>query len=135
MAEDSRLQVAQEFFQRYFSGDVPKAREFLDEHVVYRVPGGHRPAGDFVGIDAVAAHLHEFSTLLQSPIDLLQWEDWMAGVDYVAGLASVHLQREGVNLDLELVMVVRVSDEGKIREMQAFFNDQGDFDRFFADAR
>jgi ketosteroid isomerase-like protein len=133
MTEDSRLRVTQEFFQQYFAGEVGRARELLDEHVVYRVPGAHRPSGDFVGIDAVTKHLSEFRSLLESPVDVLQWKDWMAGVDYVAGLASIHLQREGMNLDLELVIVVRVSDEGKLREIQAFFNDQADFDLLFAD--
>ena len=38
-----------------------------------------------------------------------------------------------MNLEFQLVMVVRVSDDGKIREIEAFFNDQADFDRLFAD--
>ena len=133
MTEDSRIRVAQQFFQRYFSGDVTRARDLLDDQVVFHVPGRHKPAGDFVGIDAVTNHLNEFGALLESPVDVLQWEDWMAGVDYVAGLASIHLQREAMNLDFHLVMVVKVSEAGKIREIQAFFNDQADFDRLFAD--
>jgi ketosteroid isomerase-like protein len=133
MTEDSRIRIAQEFFQRYFGGEVTRARDLLDEQVVYHVPGSHKPAGAFVGIDAVTDHLNEFRALLQSPVDLLQWEDWMAGVNYVAGLASVHLQRQAMNLEVQLVMVVKVSEGGKIREIQAFFNDQADFERLFAD--
>jgi len=133
MAEDSRVRIAQEFFQQYFGGDVARARELLDEQAVYRVPGAHRPAGEFVGADAVAGHLRQFRALIADPVDVLQWEDWMAGVDYVSGLASIHLQREGMELDFELVVVVRVTDAGKIREILAFYNDEADLDRLFAD--
>jgi ketosteroid isomerase-like protein len=132
MAEDSRIQVAQEFFQRYFSGDVARASELLDDQVVYRVPGLRKPAGVFVGAEAVVRHIRNFLALLESPVDVLKWEDWMAGADYVAGLASIHLQREGVNIEPRLVWVVTVA-KGKIREIEIFYNDEPAIDRLFAD--
>jgi ketosteroid isomerase-like protein len=134
MAEDARVRVAQEFFQRYFSGDVDRARELLGEDVVYRAPGSHRLSGVFTGTEAVVEHLREFLVVQESPIDVLKWEDWMAGVDYVAALVSVHLQREGIYLEFRLVIVVLVSDAGKIREIDLFYDDQAGFERLFADA-
>jgi uncharacterized protein len=132
MAEDSRIRVAQEFFQRYLGGDVTRASALLDDQVVYHVPGSHRPAGVFTGAEAVVNHIRDLLALIESPIDVLQWQDWMAGVDYVAGLASIHLQRKGVNVGLRIVWVLRV-EEGKIREIEAFYNDEAAIDRLFAD--
>jgi len=133
MTEDSRIRIAQEFFQRYIGGDAARARELLDEDVVYHVPGSHKPAGEYVGVSSVIDHFRDFRALIESPVDVLQWEDWMAGVDYVAGLASIHVQRAGMELNFRMVMVVRVTEEGKIREIEAFNDHQGDFDRLFAD--
>ena len=132
---DSRVTVVQEFFQKFFGGNVSAACDLLDPHVVDVVPGTHAPSGVFQGAQAVAAHLSTFLRLTEDPVDVLQWEDWMAGVDNVAGLAKIHLQREGQRHDFRVIFLVSVSEGGGrqlISRIESFYSDQAAFDRFFS---
>src|ERR1700722_8074413 len=130
---DSRVTVAQDFFQELFGGNVAAARDLLDPQVVDVVPGTHAPSGVFQGVDAVTAHLSTFLRLTEDPIDLLEWEDWMAGVDNVAGLAKIHLQRDGQQHDFRVIFLVTVTEDGgRISRIESFYSDQAAFDRFFS---
>jgi ketosteroid isomerase-like protein len=132
---DSRVTVAQEFFQKFFGGDVSAACELLDPHVVDVVPGTHALSGVFQGARAVAAHLSTFLRLTEDPIDVLKWEDWMAGVDNVAALAQIHLQREGQQHDFRVIFLVALTEHDgglRISRIESFYSDQAAFDRFFS---
>jgi ketosteroid isomerase-like protein len=132
---DSRITVAQDFFQKVFGGDVSAACDLLDPQVVDIVPGASAPSGVFRGVQAVAAHLSNLLRLTEDPIDVLKWEDWMAGVDNVAGLANIHLQREGQQHDFRVIFLVSVTDDGgeqRISRIESFYRDQAALDRFFS---
>lgn len=132
---DPRVTVAADFFRRLFGGNVSGACELLDPEVVEVVPGTHAAAGVFHGVQAVAAHLSTFLRLAEDPIDVIEWEDWMAGVDNVAGLANIHLQREAQQHDFRLIYLVSVTeDDGRhrISRIEVFFSDEAAFDRFFS---
>jgi ketosteroid isomerase-like protein len=132
---DSRVTVAQDFFQKLFGGDVSAACDLLDPHVVDVVPGSHAPSGIFEGVQAVTKHLSTFLRLTEDPIDLLKWEDWLAGVDNVAGLAKIHLQREGQEHDFRVIFLVTVAEDHgrhRISRIESFYSDQAAFNRFFA---
>ena len=107
---DPRVTVAQEFFQKLFGGDFSAARDLLDPQVVDVVPGRHPPSGVFQGVEAVATHLSTFLQLTEDPIDVLKWEDWMAGVDNVAGLAKIHLQRLGQQHEFRVIFLISVTE-------------------------
>ncbi len=135
MMPDSRVTVAMDFFQKVFGGDVEAASNLLDPQVVDVVPGAHAPSGVFRGARAVAAHLSTFLRLAEDPIDVLQWEDWMAGVDNVAGLAKIHLQREGQQHDFRVIFLVSVTEQDglhRISRIESFYSDQAALDRFFS---
>ena len=132
---DARVKVAEDFFQRFFGGDVSAAAELLDPQVIDVVPGTHPGSGVFQGAHDVAAHLSLFLRLVEDPVDVLQWEDWMAGVDNVAGLAKIHLQREGQQHDFRVIFLVSVTDndgQHRISRIESFFSDQAALDRFFS---
>ena len=132
---DSRITVAVDFFQKFFGGDVSAACELLDPQVVDVVPGRQAASGVFRGVQAVAAHLSTFLRLTEDPIDVLKWEDWMAGVDNVAGLAKIHLQRQGQQHDFRVIFLVSVTDDDgpqRISRIESFYSDQAAFDRFFS---
>jgi ketosteroid isomerase-like protein len=132
---DPRVAVAQDFFQKFFGGDVGAACELLDPHVVDVVPGTHATSGVFTGAQDVAKHLSTFLRLTEDPIDVLQWEDWLAGVDNVAGLVRIHLQREGQQSEFRVIFLVTVTggDERlRISRIESFYSDQAAFDRFFS---
>jgi ketosteroid isomerase-like protein len=132
---DPRVTVAQDFFQKLFGGDVAAACDLLDPQVVDVVPGNHPPSGVFQGVKAVAAHLSTFLQLTEDPIDVLEWEDWMAGVDNVAGLAKIHLQRGGQQHDFRVIFLVSVTEGAgprRISRIESFYSDEVAFDRFFS---
>ena len=132
---DSRVTAVQDFFQKFFGGNVSAAYDLLDPHVVDVVPGTHGPSGVFQGAQAVAAHLSTFLRLTEDPIDVLKWEDWMAGVDNVAALAKIHLQREGQQHDFRVIFLVAVTEHDgrhRISRIESFYSDQAAFDRFFS---
>jgi ketosteroid isomerase-like protein len=132
---DPRVMVAEEFFQRLFAGDVSAASDLLDPQVVEVVPGIHPGSGVFQGAHDVAAHLSLFLRLVEDPVDVLQWADWMAGVDNVAGLAKIHLQREGQQHNFRVIFLLSVTDndgQHRISRIESFFSDQSALDRFFS---
>jgi ketosteroid isomerase-like protein len=132
---DPRIRLAADFFQKYFAGDVGAACELLDPNVVYLVPGKNPASGTFHGISGVAKHLATFLRLTEDPIDVLQWEDWMGGVDHTAGLARIHLQRAAQQEDFRLIFLLSVTgDEARqrISRIEAFVSDEAAFDRFLS---
>jgi ketosteroid isomerase-like protein len=132
---DPRVTVAVDFFQKFFGGNVPAAYDLLDPQVVDVEPGTHAPSGVFQGAQAVAAHLSTFLRLTEDPIDVLKWEDWLAGVDNVAGLAKIHLQREGQQHDFRVIFLLSVTERDgrhRISRIESFYSDQAAFDRFFS---
>src|SRR5580704_5023968 len=132
---DSRVTVAMDFFQKLFGGNISSACDLLDPQVVDVVPGTHAASGVFQGAQAVAAHLSTFLRLTEDPIDVLKWEDWMAGVDNVAGLAKIHLQRAGQQHDFRVIFLISVTGADvrhRISRIESFFSDQAAFDRFFS---
>jgi len=131
----SRVTVAVHFFQKLFGGNVSEACDLLDPQVVEVVPGTHAASGVYNGVQAVAAHLSTFLRLTEDPIDVIKWEDWMAGVDNVAGLARIHLQRERLQHDFRVLFLVSVTEDGglhRISRIEVFFSDEAAFDRFFS---
>jgi ketosteroid isomerase-like protein len=132
---DSRVTVAADFFQKFFGGNVSAACELLDPTAAYVVPGTEAASGVFQGVPEVAEHLAAFLRLLEGPVDVLQWEDWMAGVDNVAGLAKIHLERDGQQHDFRVIHLVSVAEDTgahRISRIEAFYSDQAAFDRFFS---
>jgi ketosteroid isomerase-like protein len=132
---DPRVTVAEDFFQKFFGGNVSAAYALLDPQVVDVVPGTHAPSGVFQGAQAVGAHLATFLRLTEDPIDVIKWEDWLAGVDNVAGLAKIHLQREGQQHDFRVIFLVSVTEHDglhRISRIESFYSDQAAFDRFFS---
>jgi ketosteroid isomerase-like protein len=133
--QDPRVRVAADFFQKIFAGNVSAASDLLDPQVVDVVPGQSAPAGVFNGVKAVAKHLSTFLQLTEDPIDVLKWEDWLAGIDNVAGLAKIHLQREGQQHDFRVIFLVSVTENDglhRISRIESFYSDQAAFDRFFS---
>jgi ketosteroid isomerase-like protein len=132
MTSDTRIAAAQEFFQRSFRGDVSSAIEFLDDKVTYHVPGTHQLAGTFEGPEAVAQHLGRLLQLTNGTVNVLQWEDWMLGVNHVAALTHMSVQLGGAVHSFRAVLVITIADDTKIRRIEVFFADPAGAERFFS---
>jgi ketosteroid isomerase-like protein len=126
-----RSDVVQDFFQRCFHGDLSKAVELLDPNVVYRVPGEHPLAGTFEGAAAVSAHIGQLLRETHHTVDALKWEDWMVGLDHLAGLVKLRAERHGVMDTLRAIFLVTMTSEGRIGGIELFFSDQAEVARFF----
>jgi ketosteroid isomerase-like protein len=132
MTTDTRIAAAQEFFQRSFSGNVSSAVEFLDEKASYHVPGANQLAGDFEGREAVAEHLGKLLDLTSRTVNVLQWEDWMLGVNHVAALTHMSVQHSGAVHSFRAVYILTIDEDAKIKRIEVFFDDQAAVDRFFS---
>jgi len=131
VTSDMPSAVAQDFFQRCFRGHVSSAVELLDPRVTYRVPGSHELAGTFEGPQEVASHVERFLRMTSSPVDVLQWEDWMIGVNNLAGLVKVRAQRQGMVETIRAIFLVTMSAHATISGVELFFDDQARVERFF----
>ena len=131
MTSDSASAVAQDFFQKCFRGDISSAVELLDPKVTYRVPGSHRLAGTFEGPEAVAGHVRELLSETRHTVDVLQWEDWMVGVNNLAALVDMRVQRHGAIDTIRAIFLIAMSLDDKIRRIEVFFGDQAQVERFF----
>lgn len=123
--------VAQDFFEKCFRGDISSAVELLDPEVTYRVPGSHQLAGTFEDPRAVASHVGELLQQTQHSVDVLQWEDWMIGVNNLAGLVNLRVQRHGAIDTFTGIFLVTMSKDDKITRIELFFRDQAEVERFF----
>ena len=131
MTIDRRSAVAEDFFLKCFSGEISEAVDLLDPNVTYQVPGSHRLAGNFDGPQEVAAHVEELLRETHRSVDVLKWEDWMIGVNNVACLVNIRVQRHGIIDTLRAILLTTMSSDDKIRRIEVFFSDQAEVERFF----
>jgi ketosteroid isomerase-like protein len=128
---DDRLTLVQKFFQAYFDGRIDDAVAMLEPDVQIHLPGRARIAGDFVGPDAVAAHLKQFLEMTEDPVNVLGYDDWLVGTVYIAGVVRLELQRPGRLDQVRIVYLVRVSESLKISRVNVFYDNPDVFERFF----
>jgi len=128
---DRSSAVAQDFFEKCFHGDVAAAAELLDPKVSFHVPGSHQLAGTFEGPQAVTEHVEELLQQTHHSVDVLQWEDWMVGVNDLAGLVKLRVQREGSIGIVRAVFLLAMSREGRIKRIELFFSNLAEVERLF----
>lgn len=131
MPTEQSTEVVHAFFDECFRGLIAPAIERLDPNVVYCVPGSHPLAGSFAGPQAVARHVADLLQLTRRMIDVLKWEDWMIGVNYLSALVDIRVQRPGIVDTLRIVFLVTMSDDDRITGIEVFFSDPAEADRFF----
>jgi ketosteroid isomerase-like protein len=126
-----QIPIVQSFFQKCFYGDLSEAVAMLDPRVTYHVPGSHKAAGTFEGPESVAEHVSNLLKMTCGTVDVTQWEDWMVGVDNIAALVAMRVQKSAQIYNFRSVYVVAITDEDKIRHIDLFFGDEAAVDRFF----
>ncbi|MGH9029135.1 MAG: hypothetical protein ACRDV4_05920 [Acidimicrobiales bacterium] len=124
MTGEKQIAIAQEFFQKSFRNEMTSAVELLAPDVTYHVAGLHRLAGTFEGPAAVCEHVGEFLRLTNNTVNILQWEDWMIGVNYLAALVRMRFQREGSIHTFRAIYLMSMSPADKIHRIELFFEDE-----------
>jgi len=132
VSAQEQVSIAQDFFQKCFHGDLADAVKLLDPGVRYHVPGSHEAAGTFEGPESVAEHVSNLLKLTCGTVDVTQWEDWLVGIDNVAALVQMRVQRTSRVFNFRSVYVVELSPDDKIRRIDLFFDDEAAVDRIFS---
>jgi ketosteroid isomerase-like protein len=129
MTSDARIATAKEFFEKSFRGEVPM--ELLEEDVIYDVAGVHQLMGHFEGREAVAQHMSKLRQLTHETVNVLQWEDWLVGVNHVCGFARMGFHLDAVDETLSVIFLITMSEDDKIRQIEVFFSNLAAAEHFF----
>lgn len=117
-------------YEAFGAGDLPALLEFFAEDVVWHYPGMSPLAGDHVGRSAVLGMLGQFMERTGGNYQA-QLREVMAGERYATGWARDVGTRDGRSLDVNAVVVFRVS-ENKVVEAWHYFDDMPALDAFWA---
>ena len=132
MAGEEWISIVEEFFQKSFRGEIGQAVALLDPEVTYDVSGSHPRAGHFRGPTEVARHMSDLLELTHRTLNVLRWEDWMVGVNHIAVLVHMRLQRTGAVHTTRVMILVGMSREDRIRSVEVFFADPVAAERVFS---
>lgn len=129
---DERVETLRTFMKRLLRGDLSAALALAHEDIRYRVPGSNLLSGHFHGKDEVARHLQDYRRFTNDASDIVKWEDWLVGLEYVAAVTALHLQQPTSRLTSRTVCLAAFSEEGLIKELEVFFRDERAIERFVA---
>lgn len=132
MAGEEWISIVEDFFQKCFRDEIEQAVALLDPEVTYDVSGSHPRAGHFRGPTEVAKHMSDLLELTHRTLNVLQWEDWLVGVNHLAALVHLRLQRTGAVHTARVIILVGMSREDKIRSVEVFFADPVAANRVFS---
>jgi ketosteroid isomerase-like protein len=110
------------------SGDLAGLASYIDESVVWHVPGSHDMAGDIHGRDALLAWLAR----LRAKGFWLTEDDVFGNDDHVCALSIMGAHRAGVDVQTRVVSVFNYRD-GRQLERWFYPDDMGAWNRIFAD--
>jgi ketosteroid isomerase-like protein len=116
-------------YGRFFAGDPRGLAEFLDDDVVYHLPGGHLGGGTLRGWGEI---LNRTARAAQSCDDppAMRLASAVAGPDIVLSLERMTARRRGRVLDQDVCVVWRMVG-GRCVEVWSRFSDQRACDRFW----
>ena len=110
------------------SGDQSKLASYIDEQVVWHVPGSHDMAGDIHGREALLAWLAR----LRAKGFWLTEDDVFGNDDHVCALSIMGARRVGVEVQTRVVSVFNYRN-GRQLERWFYPDDMAAWNRIFAD--
>ncbi len=110
------------------SGDQARLASYIDEHVVWHVPGSHEMAGDIHGREALLAWLAR----LRTKGFWLTEDDVFGNDNHVCALSIMGARRAGVEVQTRVVSVFNYRD-GRQLERWFYPDDMSAWNRIFAD--
>ena len=103
-------------------GDLSALQEqFFAENIVWHVAGTGPLAGDYRGAAQVMGHLGKISALASGPLRP-EIHDVLASDDHTVVLATIHAERAGKQIQLNLVHVIH-AENGKATEVWTHSSD------------
>lgn len=130
MTESATTAVAQQYYDKMSTGDLPGATALFADDIVWHQPGGNRFSGTRTGAAAVGEMIGEMMTVSEGTFRLA-----FTGQPQINGpLAALGVHFTGRRGDAEMsidgVDVLRIADS-KIAEVWLFSSDQEAEDTFW----
>ena len=119
-------------YEGFSLGDLEAYRRAFSDEIVWHVPGDNPVSGVYSG----AKEYFEDMPSKMAPLDdwRFQVKDVMVNARDRAALVHLHLNgsRKGKTVDMDGYHMVRLDDQGRVREGWGFVNDQQALDDFFS---
>jgi uncharacterized protein len=121
-------EVVQRAMAAVVTGDAGSAAALVADDFVWHIPGDSAVGGDVSGAAGWIEKMHRLLSkgLIPQPLA------WLEGSDLVAVLQRNQASNEGRTLDVRVVNLYRV-EEGKVRRLDTFFEDQHAVEEFWND--
>lgn len=103
----------------------------LSPNVVYTVPGNHKLAGVFHGIEEVRRHIAMLVDYSSATFEVLKWMDWMVSETHIAALQYAQAQNGGRIYRGHHLYLLESDSDDLVSDIRVFFEDQAAADRFF----
>lgn len=122
--------VVRQYFDALVAKDFAGVGALLADDIVWHQPGKNRFSGTHRGSDAVNAMIGGMMTVSEGTFELGLTTDPMANGDLVAAPIHFGAKRDGAEMSLDGIDVLRV-DGGKITEVWLYSADQKAEDAFW----
>lgn len=130
MTEHPHITVFRRAMDAFSAGDMESLAEVFHPDVQWHIPGESPLSGDFEGRDATFATF-ELDFRLSDGTYRPHLHDVLANDTHIVALLNATATRDGKELDMDYVIVFRVSD-GRIAEGWELWTDQREFDAFWS---
>ena|SRR5205085_235122 len=130
MIEHPNASVLRRLYEAFARGDFAALSDLLADTVVWHVPGRSLVAGSYHGREELLGYFGQLVELSGGTFKA-ESRDIVANDKHVVSLEHLTAERAGKSLDIELALVVRVSD-GRIVEARDYFSDQNVWDEFWS---
>lgn len=124
------LDITRRYFAAVAAGDIPALTDLLAEDLVWHQPGQSSLSGTYAGRDAVFGLIGAFMERSQGSFVIDKVGPLLANGDLVATTLQFRASREGAEMAMNGIDLLRIED-GRIREVWLFSEDQGAEDRFW----
>ena len=126
--EQANIQLIEDYYAVYATGDLNKLRSFFAPNVVWRIPGHHPLAGEKRGADEVIAFFTQLAKGKFKADPLFFQAQGNYVVDIHRGWSNI--ADRGPQVDQLFALMFKI-ENGKITEAQNFLSDQHQADAFF----
>lgn len=130
MAEHPNAQFMRRLYQAFYEGDDEALHRLIADDAVWHVPGRSSLAGDHRGHEQIFGFFGKLMELSGGTFKA-ELHDITASDEHAVGLDKITGRRGDKELDMNLAMVVHISD-GKITEAWDVIGDQYAWDDFWS---
>jgi ketosteroid isomerase-like protein len=130
MGEHQNVERLRKGFAAFDSGDIPAVLELFSPDIVWNVPGDNPIAGTYKGHDEVMGF---FGKLMEETGGSfkIEIEDILANDRHGVAIVRQRAERNGKRIDMSVVQVFSVNEDGKVTEFSGYPEDSAAVDDFY----